>query len=1014
MYYPVGWNKVLKLDLKPSAGELLDQSGVIISVSANSERELYLILTPISLHLWCPKPAVEIACHRRSVSSIESLGPNKTVAWKTDSSVIVIATDRDQLLFYQLRQRVSDSGGSALLLYSFPSTQTIYRLRTDTKSLKNVNGNLGKAVLDEHNQKTEQVPALTIYTFGKLDLASVGVSCLMAAEEELIVGARDGSFYGIHWNGNIDEKFPWSLKKDEDGGSAYIIDLKFSSVLSGFALVFSDGRVAFLPLMTPEERNGSRQDKIGPRSCRLSYLLAIDNGICVEINHKNRLMAIGLNNSEVIVCNIEESNSSLVVNHKLSLNAGEFPNMTLDLGSVKCMRYSPDSFALATAWENGHFAIWSVFGSLLFSSLQWQLDCNANKSYQSLIRVSSLAWGREGHGLWMSIMRDDLSKEGSETKSEITVPITEDDKSLNEVGQHSETGSSLTSGVTSLSDPLSKDEVIIIPFAHSTLSSSPHLTCSSDSVVLLSEERLYIGSSVPHKAEFDHWFVIDIPKSYLLSSYPIRYATVDRNCNKVAIAGSHGFALYSITSSKWKFFTKKSDQSGFSICGDIIWWNEYLIMSCYNIEKEICEIRAYSAKDILDDDDSVIQPIPMEIIRMSVFENRLLVLYGDGTFGMFMLNLRRKPKKVNLQISAIENLVISNLQANPYCISSIALTRLHFKNDRFDDSILLNSCGKLSLLEREIPPSPTSPDVAFKAVSVIATNVEHFWISPEISSASEMSYFRKSLWLSCGGSKTQLQVWLPLLKDKSDAPTDLYVPDRIMLPIRCDIYPLAIRSSTPNETGPDDAIILGAESDILYRDSELFERIPFSTVKRQCRIYLHRVLRELLLNQHLGYYARKIAESCQYLPYFAHCFELLLHEVLEEEATSPVPLPDPMLPQVVEFIKKFPVYLETVIHCARKSELSMWSHLFDERAVGNPRRLFRECLDKKELDTASSCLIILQSFDKNIVSQKMVKELIKAASEDPKFKHLVEDLENFLLRAEIECINVSSGTGSPT
>ena len=265
-------------------------------------------------------------------------------------------------------------------------------------------------------------------------------------------------------------------------------------------------------------------------------------------------------------------------------------------------------------------------------------------------------------------------------------------------------------------------------------------------------------------------------------------------------------------------------------------------------------------------------------------------------------------------------------------------------------------------------------------------------------------------------------VWLPLLNDKSDPPNDLYVPDRIMLPIKCDIYPLAIRSSsTPNQQqtsptvngfgSPDDAIVLGAESDVLYRDCKLMTRLPYTTVKRQCRVYLHRILRELLLGQHLGYYAKKIAENCQSLPYFAHCFELLLHEVLEEEATSPVPLPDPMLPQVVKFIRQFPeVYLQTVVHCARKSELSMWSHLFDERAVGNPRRLFQECLERQKLDTAASCLIILQSLDRNIISSRMVKELIRCVKEEPKFSYLLDDLESFLARTELD----RSLNGSPS
>lgn len=1089
MYYPIGWHKVLNLDTR------CDQEHCnIISVQANQERELFFILTTKSIHLWNPRPAVEIVCHRRSKDSIKSIGLNKSAVWKTDSSVIAVATDRDQILFYQVRRRASNPSATSFLIPGSPESDSIFRLNHDSKNLKIVLNRDSYKDISRRTSDADFIPALTIFSFGKLDLSSIGVSCLMSAEEELIIGARNGDIYGVFWDGNVDDKFPWSLSDKVEKGSDYVIDLKFSSVLSGFVLVFDSGRVGFMPLTSAKSDNGYEQqaDKAKPES-HLSYLNGVNEAVCVEINHKHRLVALGLENSQIIVCNLGDSNSTLAINHKLQVQTGSFSRDVEKLGPVRCMSYSPQGLALVTSWEGGDFAIWSVFGSLLFCSQQWQLESQLG-TLTKPVRISCMDWGREGYNLWLSMVRDeDDGHESDDTSTTNTEQILND----NQIS--------------------AKEEVVIISIAHSNLSSNPHMTCSSDSILLIGEDRLYVGPSVPQKAKFDDWFIIDIPQQYLKENYPLRCATVDRECKNIAIAGVKGFALYSIEMNKWKFLSKTSNE--FSVCGDLIWWQDYLLISCFNLRTDTFEVRAYLTTDTVDNEYFVSQRIAMEIIRMSIFENRLLVLYSDGTLGMFMLNARMRPKFIKsrslasrsnstvgvgvnhneeeqrpsqrssrsdsimslnysmaknslekdvfLQISPIENLIISNLQANAYCISSIALTRLHFKNNRSDDSILLNACGKLFLLEREAPPSLSTPsptsdlssndlndlsldshksneldikvksvnrlansihfasatlknsiepsalaNVTFKAVSVIATNVEQFWISPEISNASDMSYFKKSLWLFCGGQNNSLQVWLPLLNDKNDPPTDLYVPDRIMLPVKCDIYPLAIRSSAPGVIEPDDAIVLGAESDILYKDCKLFAYFPYSTVKRQCRVYLHRILRELLLNQHLGYYARKIAESCQSLPYFAHCFELLLHEVLEEEATSPVPLPDPMLPQVVRFIKEFPVYLETVVHCARKSELSMWSYLFDERAVGNPRRLFQECLEKQKLDTAASCLIILQSLDRNIVSQRMVKELIKAAKEDLKYNYLIEDLENFLLRAELDYMSVS-GSGSP-
>ncbi|NWH57940.1 RIC1 protein, partial [Geococcyx californianus] len=418
-------------------------------------------------------------------------------------------------------------------------------------------------------------------------------------------------------------------------------------------------------------------------------------------------------------------------------------------------------------------------------------------------------------------------------------------------------------------------------------------------------------------------------------------------------------------------------------------------------------LRIYLRTSNLDNAFAHITKVQADTLLLSVFRDIVILFRADCSICLY--SIERRPEGLNptATIQVLQEVSMSRYIPHPFLVVSVTLTSVRTETGITlkmpqqaceAESIMLNLAGQLIMLQRDrsgpqIRDKDSNPNqrkhLPFCAPVVLAQSVENVWTTCRVN--KQKRHLLEALWLSCGGAG--MKVWLPLFPRDHRKPHS-FLSRRIMLPFHINIYPLAVLF--------EDALVLGAVNDTvlydcLYTQTSAREHLevlfPFSIVERTSQIYLHHILRQLLV-RNLGEQALLLAHSCATLPYFPHVLELMLHEVLEEEATSREPIPDPLLPTVAKFITEFPLFLQTVVHCARKTEYALWNYLF--AAVGNPKDLFEECLMAQDLDTAASYLIILQNMEVPAVSRQHATLLFNTALEQGKWdlcRHMIRFLK---------------------
>ncbi|MEE6459180.1 hypothetical protein FKM82_000562 [Ascaphus truei] len=669
------------------------------------------------------------------------------------------------------------------------------------------------------------------------------------------------------------------------------------------------------------------------------------------------------------------------------------------------IRWSPDYSVVMVTWECGGLSLWSVFGAHLICTLGGDFAYRSDGTKKETLKISSMSWGTEGYHLWA--ITGDCTQSTDYGPQEKDVP--------------------------------QQSGILQFQFIKSALTVNPCMS-NQEQVLLQGEDRLYLNCGDATQTQntrnpsshcepkplrdrtpfpgrdsqglstllgHRHWHVVQIHSTYLESNWPIRYAAIDKMGQNVAVVGKFGFAHYSLLTKKWKLFGNITQEQNMMVTGGLGWWNDFIVLACYNLNDHKEELRVYLRTSNLDNAFAHVTKVQLETLLLSVFRDMVILFRADCSICLYSIERRNEGPIPSACLQVLQEVSMSRYIPHPSLVVSVTLTSvrtetgisLKMPQQACDaENIMLNLAGQLIMLQRDrsgpqIREKEANPNqrklLPFCAPVVLAQSVENVWTT--CRSNKQKRHLLEALWLSCGGAG--MKVWLPLFPRDHRKPHS-FLSRRIMLPFHINIYPLAVLF--------EDALVLGAINETVAHDclntlstsTEHLEGLfPFCIVERTSQIYLHHILRQLLV-RNLGEQALLLAHSCAALPYFPHVLELMLHEVLEEEATSREPIPDPLLPTVAKFITEFPLFLQTVVHCARKTEYALWNYLF--AAVGNPKDLFEECLMAQDLDTAASYLIILQNMEVAAVSRQHATLLFNTALEQGKWdlcRHMIRFLK---------------------
>lgn len=980
MYFPT--SAARQLSTVPALPNLPPEP--VIYLCSSLRKSLFCTLTRNGVAVWRIRPPAVLAFLSRTPTSIIDHGENVSVHWSSDSSRIVIQTSESHLVLITVRHKEDET------CYEVPPLPP--------NAQRNFLAGPGEGL---------PFQAMSLVFEGVVRVEGTLLTVSPRRHHLLFSTKSPRTLQRIPWPTddqgnnakNVDKKNgvggynTWALN-DQDFVWLIDTDVSVSQILHSRAMgieawITSDGRAYFVRLhefdgsemgTSEDAEDGSQQDH---KSRRHSFDTSASSqsrsgwrGTCVhdfetprwvqkqrridpdELIHEHnrvyeeprRAVAIAINGTFSLIAigtfggGLQFTNFPSQEGVTPKSQSVQIPNpYNRQTGEVCSLEWSSDGYVLAVGWRHG-WGIFSVGGRCLASGFGVD-DLVDEEKFQDafMYGVRHLFWAPGNFELVVLAQASPRTVDG---------------------------------------------QLFVVPFAKSA-TTGQHSPDNTRYAFLQMDDRalVYRGADQPDMSvinpESDVWQHIKVPQRYLATNWPIRYSSLSSDGRLIAIAGRKGLIHYSSTSGRWKLFEDEQQEQAFTVKGGLLWFHHVLI-AAVELSKTY-QIRLYS-RDLELSNQNVLhrELISSPVVILSLVDNSLLVYTTDNTLFHFLI----VPTTDAIKLHLCGSITFAGIIAAPSAVRMLSWmipSAQKQLGDPVDDlsvaTVLMVVGGQLILLR---PRKSADQEVNYD-MQIFADRIEFCWIH-----FHGISTLENSLWAFDGQG---MRVWLNALAIEAPPSNDREkgepenVKESVNIPL--DFYPLSVLM--------DKGIIIGVEHEAATRSNLSFVMFRHAT---SSHLFLHHILLSLLEVRQVQE-AVLFASHYKHLVFFSHALEILLHTVVESEATfdsETVPedgeaVQDGVLPAVVEFLDHFDAALDVVVGCARKTELTRWRRLFS--VVGNPKSLFETCLSTLRLKTAGSYLLVLHNLEQLDEDNDDAVRLLKSAVEGKDWQ-LCRELLRFL------------------